>query len=378
MRGGVATGGVMCVLGTRPEAIKLAPVVAALAARGLRVTLCNSGQHRDLARAALADFDLAADLDLDLMQPGQTPAAFVAAALPALLATLGRVRPELVVVQGDTATTFAAALAATYARVPLVHVEAGLRSGTVEPFPEEMHRRLIAPLAARHFAPTARAAAALAREGIAVETVTVTGNTGIDALHLTAARLAANPTLRAAVAASLPRLRTDRPLVLVTAHRRENHRHMAAIAGAVATIARRRDVDIVVPLHPSPAAGAVLDAALAGCTNVARVPPLGYHAFVTLLARARLVLTDSGGVQEEAPAFGTPVLVLRDSTERLEGIAAGAAQLVGTEPARIVAACLALLDDNAAHAAMAAVVLPYGDGRAAARIAADIAALVAA
>ncbi len=377
MRGmAAATGGTMCVLGTRPEAIKLAPVVAALAARGQAVTLLSTGQHRDLARIALADFDLAADLDLDLMQPGQTPAGFIAAALPALGEAINRLRPACVVVQGDTASTLAGALAATYARLPVAHVEAGLRSGSTDPFPEDMHRRLVAQLAQRHFAPTASAAAALAREGVAAATVAVTGNTGIDALHLADARLTADAGLRAQVAAALPPP-SGRPLVLVTAHRRENHAHMAAIAGAVATLARTREVEVVVALHPNPAAGAVLAAALSGLAGVTLVPPLGYLAFVTLLKAARLILTDSGGVQEEAPAFGTPVLVLRDTTERPEGVAAGAARLVGTDAATIVAAATRLIDDDSAHAAMAAVALPYGDGQAAARIAGDLERLAA-
>ena len=369
MSGGVLPGGgVLCVLGTRPEAIKLAPVILALGAQGVKITVCSTGQQRDMARAALAGFGLVPDLDLDLMQAGQTPEAFVAAALPGVAAVPARIRPGMVLVQGDTATTLAGALAAAYARVPLGHVEAGLRSHAAEPFPEDLHRRLVAQAATHHFAPTTIARAALVREGIAPGSIAVTGNPVIDALRLIETRLAAEPALQRRIISQLSVLRS-RPLVVVTAHRRENHARMGAIASAIALLAQSRDIDIVVPVHPNPAAGAVLREHLDGVANVALVPPLDYFAFVTLLRRARLVLTDSGGVQEEAPALGCPVLVLRDSTERPEGIDAGVARLVGTDPATIVAAAQHVLDDDAAHAAMAGAILPYGDGHAAERIA---------
>ncbi len=369
-------GGVLCILGTRPEAIKLAPVVRAVAARGVPVTVCSTGQHRDLARATLADFGLAPDVDLDLMRPAQRPGAFLAAALPPLAGVVDRVAPDVVVVQGDTASTLAGALAAGYARVPVAHVEAGLRSNAAEPFPEDLHRRLVAQAASHHFAPTTAAAEALCAEGVPAAAVTVTGNTVIDAVRLAEARLAGDDRLRGDVGRRLPPA-GGRPLVVVTAHRRENHARMPAIAAAVTALARARDVDIVVPLHPHPAAGGVLRAALADVPRVALVAPLDYFAFVTLLRRARFVLTDSGGVQEEGPALDCPVLVLRDTTERPEGIAAGAARLVGTDPDRVVAAACALLDDDGAHAAMAGAPAPYGDGHAAARIAAVIAAALA-
>jgi UDP-N-acetylglucosamine 2-epimerase (non-hydrolysing) len=373
--GSVARGHVLCVLGTRPEAIKLAPVILALLEQEVAVTIGCTGQHPGLARAALADFGLVPDIDLDLMMTTPTIDGFVAAAWRQIGAVIARTRPAMVVVQGDTGSTLAGALAAAYARVPLAHVEAGLRSGTVEPFPEDLNRRLIAQAATHHFAPTETAQAALTAEGVRADAITVTGNPVIDALRLVAARLAANADLRAEVEATIPLLRA-RPLVLVTAHRRENHARMPAIATAVAMLAERRDVDIVVSLHPNPAAGAVLRTRLTGIANVSLVAPLGYLAFVTLLGRARVVVTDSGGIQEEAPALGCPVLVLRESTERLEGILAGAARLVGTDPAAIVAAACLLIDDDEAHRAMATAVLPYGDGHAAARIAAIVAAAV--
>lgn len=364
---------VLCVFGTRPEAIKLAPVVQALIERGITPILCSSGQQRDLTRAALADFGLVPDLDLDLMRARQTPEAFVAVALPPLGRAIARVEPRMVIVQGDTATTLAGALAAAYARVPLGHVEAGLRSGASDPFPEDLHRRLVAQAATHHFAPTVGARGALIREGVDRMAISVTGNPVIDALRWAAARLDENPGLRARVEAELPP--PGRPLVLVTAHRRENHPRMPAIAEAIAALAAAHAIDVVVPVHPNPATH--LCTRLAGIGNVHLVPPLSYFAFVTLLRRARLVLTDSGGVQEEAPAFGCPVLILRDATERPEGIAAGAARLVGTDPAAIVAAAGVLLMDDDAHAAMAVATLPYGDGRAAERIARIVAGLIA-
>ena len=363
MHGGVGTiGGTMFVLGTRPEAIKLAPVIAALPRAA--VTIVLTGQHHDLARAALAHFNLFADFDLALMRRGWSPATFVATAMPAIGRLIARIAPAVVVVQGDTATAIAAALAASYGKVPLAHVEAGLRSGENDPFPEELQRRLIAQMATIHFAPTAAAAAALRREGVSAAAIHVTGNPVIDALHATAAGLGDADAA------------TTRPLVLVTAHRRENHgAPMAAIGEALATLAQPDDLDIVVPLHPHPQSGPVLARRLRGLPGITLSPPLDYPAFVALLRRARLVLTDSGGVQEEAPAFGCPVLILRDVTERGEGVAAGAARLVGTNTAIIVAAVRELVDDDRAHARMSRASLPYGDGHAGCRIAAQLNAL---
>lgn len=378
MHGGIGHARqVFCVLGTRPEAIKLAPVVLALARHDIAVTLCLTGQHPDLARTALAEFGLAADLDL-AVPPARSPQALLAAMLPALAAVLAATAPPMIVVQGDTTSALAGALAGAYARVPVAHVEAGLRSGAAEPFPEDLHRRLIAQAAALHFAPTERARAALRREGIAAATIHLTGNPVIDALRHVEARLAADPRLRAMTLAALPVLDPARPLVVVTAHRRENHgRRMHAIADAVARLAAPGDVDLVVPVHPHPQVARVLTARLGGLANVRLLPPLDYPGFVTLLRRARLVLTDSGGVQEEAPALGCPVLVMRDATERQEGLEAGVARLVGTEAAAIASAARALIDDDGAHARMACAVLPYGDGRAGARIAQVLAAALA-
>ncbi len=367
----------MVVAGTRPEALKLAPVLLELARRGHRTLLVATGQHRELLRDALDAFGLQPDLDLDIMRTGQAPAAVVGQLVPLLARHFGSVQPAAVIVQGDTASAFAAAQAAAYAQVPLVHVEAGLRSGEAEPFPEEMHRRAIAQLADVHFAPTPAARAALLAEGIAAGAIHVTGNTGIDALHLMQAKLRRDPALAAAQAVRFGAIDRRRPLILVTAHRRENHgARLAAVLAAVAALAA--DAEIVVPLHPSPAVQGPTRAALAGIGGVHLLPPLDYPAFVWLMGEATLALTDSGGVQEEAPAIGLPVLVLRDVTERHEGIASGNARLVGTDTGAIVAAARGLLADRAAIGRMGEAALPYGTGDASRRIVDVLAARFAA
>ncbi|MFZ4689638.1 MAG: non-hydrolyzing UDP-N-acetylglucosamine 2-epimerase [Polymorphobacter sp.] len=357
----------VCVAGTRPEAVKLAPVILALRANGQHCRIIATGQHRELFHEALNAFGLVADDDLAIMRAGQSPADVIGTLVPALAARFVELRPAAVIVQGDTATAFAGAQAAVYARSPLAHVEAGLRTGHAEPFPEEMHRRVIAQLADLHFAPTALAAAALHREGVAPQTIHVTGNTGIDALHLMAARLAGDAVLQAVLAARFAGIDAQRPLLLVTIHRRENHGdRLASVLAALATLAQA--AEIVLPVHPHPAIAGPVNAVLGGLAGVHLLPPLDYPAFLWLLQRARLVLTDSGGVQEEAPALGTPALVLRDVTERSEGIASGNARLVGTDTAAIVAAVGKLLGDAAARGRMTAAALPYGAGDAARQI----------
>ena len=355
------------VAGTRPEAVKLAPVLLELRRRGARPFLVASGQHRELFAGVLAAFGLKADHDLGIMRAGQTPADVVGALVPALTQLFEATRPAAVVVQGDTATAFAGAQAATYARLPLFHVEAGLRSGSDEPFPEEMHRRAIAQMAAVHFAPTAMAAAALRREGVEAAAIHVTGNTGIDALHLMAARLAREPVLAAAIAQRFAGIDPARPLLLVTVHRRENHgERLDNVIAALAVLAR--EAEIVLPVHPHPAIAGPVRAVLGGRPGVHLLPPLDYPAFVWLMQRATLALTDSGGVQEEGPALGLPVLVLRDVTERLEGVGTGNARLVGTDTASILEAVGALLGDAQAIGRMGEAALPYGAGDAARRI----------
>jgi UDP-N-acetylglucosamine 2-epimerase (non-hydrolysing) len=361
---------ILTIFGTRPEAIKLFPVIRALAADGRFASrVCATGQHREMLDQVLALTGIAPDHDLGLMQPGQSLDALTAALLTGIGPVLDAERPDWVVVQGDTATALAGALAAYYRHIPVAHVEAGLRSGDIHhPWPEEINRRIVGTIAALHCAPTETAAEALRRENVAPATVHVTGNTVIDALHWATARIAAEPELAAGLA-KLERRFAKRRIVAVTTHRRESFgAGMDAIAAAVRRLAARPDVAVIFPVHPNPAVREVMERELGGLANVALVAPLDYPHFVRLLGIADLLLTDSGGVQEEAPALGKPVLVMRETTERPEGVAAGTARLVGTDPDRIVAEAEWLLDDPAAYAAMARAHNPFGDGRSAARI----------
>jgi UDP-N-acetylglucosamine 2-epimerase (non-hydrolysing) len=361
---------VLVIFGTRPEAIKLFPVIRALAATGgLRVVTCVTAQHRGLLDQVLSIAGLRPDIDLDLMEPGQTLDRLTARLLTGLGEVMEAEQPDRVIVQGDTATAMAGALAAYYRKIPVAHVEAGLRSGNIyHPWPEEVNRRIVAPIADLHFAPTDTAAAALARENVTTG-VHVTGNTVIDALHWTRERIAADPSMAGGLDAIEQRFAGKR-VVLVTTHRRENFGEgMAAIARAIARIADREDVAVLFPMHPNPNVGAVMDAILGESANVARIEPLDYPHFIRALALCDLALTDSGGVQEEAPAFGKPVLVMRDTTERPEGVAAGTARLIGTDEDRIVSEVFTLLDDKAAYSAMARAHNPFGDGNASNRIA---------
>ena len=362
---------ILVIFGTRPEAIKLFPVIAALQARAeLEVRTCVTAQHRGLLDQVLAIADLKPDIDLDIMEPGQTLDRLTARLLVALGEVMDRELPDWVVVQGDTATAMVGALAAYYRKVPVAHVEAGLRSEDIyHPWPEEVNRRIVAPIARLHFAPTETAAAALRRENIAADAIHVTGNTVVDALHWTRDRIAADPDLAAALDPVLARVAGKR-LVLVTTHRRENFGGgMAAIAHALVRLADRGDTALLFPVHPNPQVGPVMDAIIGDRPQVIRIPPLDYLQFVRALAACDLVLSDSGGVQEEAPALGKPVLVMRETTERPEGVAAGTAKLVGTDQNRIVSEVSTLLDDSDAYAAMARAHNPFGDGHAAARIA---------
>lgn len=360
----------LIIFGTRPEAIKLFPVIAALRNDPLIApVVCVSGQHRDMLDQVLQVTGLVPDYDLGLMRPGQGLDALTSALLSGLGAVMDSERPERVLVQGDTATALAGALAAYYRRIPVYHVEAGLRSGAVyHPWPEEGARRIVTALASLHFAPTQAARAALMAADVAEDRIAVTGNTVIDALHWVCARIAAQPALADGLGDLKTRFAGKR-IVAITSHRRENlDGGLQRIACAVRRIAARADVAVIFPVHPNPAVHAVVHALLGGLDNVALIPPLDYPHFVHLLTLAEIVLTDSGGVQEEAPALGKPVLVLRETTERPEGIAAGTARLVGTDPERIIAEVLRLLDDSAAYRAMAQARSPYGDGQAARRI----------
>ena len=352
--------------GTRPEAVKLSPVIFAMRARGRRAVLVATGQHPLLFHQTLADFGLVADIDLSMGGGEGGPAGLLARLLPALAGVIDRAGPVAVVVQGDTTSALAGALAGAYAAVPVVHVEAGLRTGRSDPFPEEMHRKLIGQVAALHMAPTVAAVRALAAEGVAAADVVMTGNSGIDALLWMVARLAREPGLMADLQARFAGIDFGRPVVLATVHRRENHgapldhvlRALEVLAG---------EAEIVMPVHPHPAVTGPVWARLGACAGVHLLPPLDYPAFVWLMGRATLALTDSGGVQEEAPALGLPVLVLRRSTERPEGVASGNARMVGTDCGAILAAVRALMGGGLA--AMAEPALPYGMGDAGVRMA---------
>ncbi len=354
----------------------MAPVVAALRRHpALTVRVAVTGQHRALLDQALAALELVPDVDLDLMRAGQPHRALLGGLIDSVAALLEAERPVRLVVQGDTSSAWAGAMAANLCGVPVAHVEAGLRSGDLAaPRPEEGWRRAITAVADCHFAPTATAAAALAAENVPPDAIHVTGNSGIDSLLAMAARVAAVPSLGAAVA-SFAAAADARRIVTVTVHRREKDRAaMARVAQAVCVLARRDDVAVALPTHPAPQALA-LARQLAREPRVTVLPSLDYPAMVRLLGMSHLLLTDSGGLQEEAPALDLPVLVLRDTTERPEGIASGCASLVGTDPARIVAAATRLLDHPVAHAAMARARNPYGDGCAGERIAAILARL---
>ncbi|QDZ06976.1 UDP-N-acetylglucosamine 2-epimerase (non-hydrolyzing) [Sphingomonas panacisoli] len=365
---------ILVIFGTRPEAIKLFPVINALTTTpGLKVRTCVTAQHRGLLDQVMSIAGLTPDIDLDLMEPGQTLDRLTAKLLTGLGEVMDAEQPDRVLVQGDTATAMVGALAAYYRKVPVGHVEAGLRSGDIyQPWPEEVNRRIVAPIADQHFAPTETAAAALKAENIDPATIHVTGNTVIDALHWTSERIAADPSLAAGLDPIAERFAGKR-IVLVTTHRRENFGGgMENIARAIARVAARDDVAILFPMHPNPNVGSVMDAILGDRPNVARIDPLDYPHFIRALGLCHLALTDSGGVQEEAPALGKPVLVMRDTTERPEGVTAGTAKLIGTDEDRIVAEVGRLLDDDTAYTAMAQAHNPFGDGHAAGRIAAIV------
>ena len=361
---------ILTIFGTRPEAIKLFPLIHALDDDKRFVSrVCVSAQHRALLDSVLALAEVTPDHDLDLMRPDQTLDALTTALLTGLGRVMDAEKPDWVVVQGDTATAMCGALAAYYRKIPVAHVEAGLRSGNIHhPWPEEVNRKIIGTIAALHCAPTETAANALLVENVASETVHVTGNTVIDALHWVTARIAAEPALATGLAEVEARFAGKR-IVGVTSHRRENFGGgLEGIAEAVRRIAARPDVALIFPVHPNPNVRAVMNGVLADLPNVALIEPLDYPDFARLLDICELMLTDSGGVQEEAPALGKPVLVMRETTERPEGVEAGTAKLVGTDADTIVAEANRLLDDPAAYAAMARAHNPFGDGKAAARI----------
>lgn len=372
-------------IGTRPEAIKMAPVIAALEKASSRPSggrftprVINTGQHRELIEQVIQLFGIHVDRDLNVMEPDQALAPLFARLLERIDEALLELRPDMVLAQGDTSTVLATALAAFYRQIPFGHVEAGLRTRNLRsPFPEEANRVLTAPLATLHFAPTPAAAENLRREGVCESSITVTGNTVIDALFMELARQR-QPQVRHMLDNTLrQQIGPDygqRPFVLVTGHRRENFgAGFAQICDALAALAARFANHLFIyPVHLNPNVRGIVSRRLDGIENIRLIEPQPYSEFVALLAACRLALTDSGGVQEEAPSLGKPVLVMRETTERPEGVAAGTAKLVGAHAATIVAETARLLEDSAAYRAMSEAVNPYGDGQAAGRILAAI------
>ena len=365
---------ILFVFGTRPETIKLAPVIEELRRnRRCTVRVCVTGQQREMLAQVLTSFDIVPDLDLDVMRPDQGLAGSTAAILEGIGDVLQTMRPDVVVVQGDTTTAFAAGLAAFYAGIDVAHVEAGLRSGDIlAPWPEEVNRRLLTIVTSMHFAPTEDARGNLLREGVDGRRIHVTGNTVVDALRRTVARIESDEALRSRLDSELSFLDPDRRLILVTGHRRESFGSgFESICGAIAEIARANEqVEIVYPVHLNPNVRLPVMRFLGDMARVHLIEPVEYVSFVHFMTRSHFILTDSGGVQEEAATLGKPVLVMRDTTERNEGVRAGNVRLVGTSQDSIVAEVTALLSDESRRVAMSQPTDVFGDGKAAARIAA--------
>lgn len=365
---------VLSVFGTRPEAIKMAPVVRALAAaEDIEGRVCVTAQHREMLDQVLALFDIVPDYDLNLMRPGQGLEDITAGVLQALSPVLDDFQPQLVLVHGDTTTTLAASLAAYYKKIPVGHVEAGLRTGNIwSPWPEEINRKVAGAITRLHFAPTDQSKANLLAEGVPAKHIMVTGNTVIDALLDVVEMLGDNE-------AGQFDLDPSKRLILVTGHRRESFGDgFQRICEALATLAARPDVEIVYPVHLNPNVKGPVEEKLSGFANVHLIAPQDYLPFVYLMSRADVILTDSGGVQEEAPSLGKPVLVMRETTERPEAVEAGTVKLVGTDASLIVSEVSRLLDDRAAYEAMSFAHNPYGDGHAVDRILKRIRAYAAA
>jgi len=361
----------MVIFGTRPEAIKLFPVINALQQHpDMRTEVLVSGQHRQMLDQVLSISGIVPDYDLNLMRKGQSLDTITARLLQTIGSVLDRAKPDRVIVQGDTVTAMVGALAAYYRRIPVSHVEAGLRSRDIyQPWPEEVNRKIIGNIADQHFAATENSALALHAETIPTQRIFVTGNTVIDALHWVLKRIAQDPSLILSLAPLEARFR-GRKIIGITAHRRESFgADMLNIAAAIKAIAARADVACIFPVHMNPHVRAVMQAALGDLSNVAIIEPLDYPNFARLLSISHIILTDSGGVQEEAPALGKPVLVLRETSERTESVATGIAKLIGTDTQRIICEISTLLDDNAAYTAMARGQYAFGDGNASQRIA---------
>lgn len=362
----------LCVFGTRPEAIKMAPLVLALRNDPrFEVKVCVTGQHRQMLDQVLDLFELVPDFDLDIMQPGQDLTDVTSAILLGMRRVFDVYTPDVVLVHGDTATTFAASVAAYYRQIPVAHVEAGLRTGNIySPWPEEGNRRLTGALASLHFAPTDISRENLLRENIHSDNIVVTGNTVIDALLQVVAKLDSDPGLQAQFVSRFSFLKQGNRILLVTGHRRESFGGgFERICQALAETARRfPGVEIVYPVHLNPNVREPVNRLLAGVDNIHLIEPLDYLPFVYLMNHAHLILTDSGGIQEEAPSLGKPVLVMRETTERPEAVQAGTVKLVGTDVEAITTAIATLLTDDTAYREMSFAHNPYGDGKACQRI----------
>ncbi len=363
---------VLTVFGTRPEAIKMAPLVKLLEQQeGMQSVVCVTAQHRQMLDQVMELFEIIPDHDLNIMKPGQTLAGITTEILNRIEVVLTEDKPDLILVHGDTSTTFATTLAAYYHRIPVGHVEAGLRTGNIySPWPEEANRKLTGALAKLHFAPTDQSKANLLLENVDENTVTVTGNTVIDALLWVKEKLETDIPLTNSISDSFPFLRDDAKLVLITGHRRENFGDgFVRICTAIKSLALRfPEVDFVYPVHLNPNVREPVGRILDDMSNVHLIEPLDYLPFVYLMTRSAVILTDSGGIQEEAPSLGKPVLVMRDTTERPEAVAAGTVKLVGTDAERIEEEVAELLTDNDAYTQMSVAHNPYGDGKACLRI----------
>lgn len=368
---------VLVIFGTRPEAIKMAPVVKALQRSStIKVSVCVTAQHRHMLDQVLDLFEISPDYDLDLMRPNQNLVAVTAAVLEKVSAILESLSPDLVLVHGDTTTSFAAALAAFYRKIPVGHIEAGLRTGDIQsPWPEEMNRVFTGRLATLHFSPTSAARDNLLKEDVPADSIWVTGNTVIDALEQVVEKINSH-SLSVAPASSASMEWLDghlKRIVLVTGHRRENFGEgIEGVCRALRRLALENDVSIVYPVHPNPNVMEPVFRLLGQVANVHLIEPLEYLSFVNLMSRAHFIITDSGGVQEEAPSLGKPVLVMRENTERPEAVAAGTVLMVGVDEARIYDEAVRLLNDSQHYERMSAAHNPYGDGKAAARIVAVI------
>lgn len=359
---------ILTVIGTRPEAIKMAPVIKQLEkTQGIHSLVCVTAQHRQMLDQVLEIFDIVPDFDLDLMSQGQTPAGLASKILSGLEPILQHTKPDLVLVHGDTATTFSATLSAFYANIPVAHIEAGLRTHNLHsPWPEEAHRQLTSRIASLHFAPSQHTAQNLRHQHISPDTIIVTGNTVIDALLMAKHKIDHDASLQSTLAQQFNFLTPERKYILITTHRRENFGDgLMSIIEAISQLANKYpDVDFVIPVHLNPNVNKPIHAHLKNTTNIHLIPPQEYLPFVWLMSNSIMILTDSGGIQEEAPSLNVPVLVMRDTTERQEALEAGVIKLVGTDTKPLVMAASSLLDDDTIRQTMIKSTNPYGDGHA--------------